>query len=175
MDDRPRLLVVMRHAKAEAYAADDHARVLTERGRRDATEAGLWLASRGITPEHAFVSSSARTVGTWEAFEHGAQTRAEVDVDDSLYSAGPEAALEVLRATPPAARVVLFVGHNPTVAYVAHSLDDGDADPAAFREMSGGYPTAALTVLEVHASWRELDIGSARIADFHVGRGSSPA
>jgi phosphohistidine phosphatase len=168
-----RTLVVMRHAKAEPFANDDHGRQLTERGRRDAAEAGIWLASRGLEPDYVFVSSSARTVGTWEAFAHGARATAEVAVEDALYTASPEAALDVLRTAPLDARVVVFIGHNPTAAYVAHLLDSGDPDPAAFREMSEGYPTAATTVLEVHVPWSELGEGTARIVDFHVGHGAA--
>lgn len=171
-DDR--LLVVMRHAKAEPFADDDHGRGLTDRGRRDAVECGLWLAEHDIVPDHAFVSSSARTVATWEALAHGSRATAEVAIDDALYTASPESALEVLRTAPLDARVVIFVGHNPTAAYIAHMLDDGRPDADAFREMSEGYPTSALTVLEVPVPWSELDSATAHIAAFHVGNGSGP-
>ncbi len=170
-----RLLVIMRHAKAEPFSAEDHARTLTARGRRDAAEAGLWLAGRGIVPDCAFVSSSVRTVDTWEALAHGARSSAEVRVEDSIYSASPEATLDVLRTAPLDSQVLAYVGHNPAAAYLAHMLDDGEPDPAAFREMSEGYPTAALTVLEVRVPWAELDVATCHITAFHVGRGSAQA
>jgi phosphohistidine phosphatase len=166
---------VVRHAKAEGFAADDHARTLTDRGRRDAVEAGLWLAAHGIVPDHVFVSSAVRTVATWEAMARGLRAAPEVAIEDALYSSGPEEVLEVLRTAPEDARVVAFVGHNPTAAFLAHLLDDGDPDPAAFREMSEGYPTSALTVLDVTVPWSELDAGTAHISAFHVGAGSSPS
>ena len=53
-----RRLVVMRHAKAEAVAASDHARRLVERGRQDAAEAGRWARAEGVLPDHAFVSTA---------------------------------------------------------------------------------------------------------------------
>ena len=53
MSDDVRRLVVIRHAKAEAVAASDHARTLTHRGRRDAAEAGLWARAAGVLPDHA--------------------------------------------------------------------------------------------------------------------------
>jgi phosphohistidine phosphatase len=168
-----RRLVVMRHAKAEPFAPDDHGRVLTGRGRRDAVEAGLWLSAHGIAPDHVFVSSALRTVGTWEALSHGLRSVAEVAIDDSLYSAEPETVLEVLRTSPIDAAVVALVGHNPAVAYLAHALDGGEPDPVAFREMSEGYPTAALAVLEVDVPWADLDLGTARITHFHVGHGAA--
>ena len=63
----------MRHAKAEPFAETDHERVLTERGRRDAVEAGLHLAATGVVPDYAVVSSAARTVATWEAVALGSR------------------------------------------------------------------------------------------------------
>ncbi|HEY6933961.1 MAG TPA: histidine phosphatase family protein [Marmoricola sp.] len=169
-DDR-RLLVVMRHAKAEQFSTDDHGRALTDRGRRDAAEAGAWLAAQGIVPDCALVSSSTRTVATWEALARASRSTAAARIEDSLYSSSPETTLDVLR-TAGDCRVLAYVGHNPTAAYLAHMLDDGDPDPAAFREMSEGYPTAALAVLEVRVPWAELDVATAHITGFHVGRGA---
>ena len=163
----------MRHAKAEPFGNDDHGRQLTDRGRRDAIEAGVWLAQHDLVPDHALVSSAARTVATWEGVAIGSRSTAEVQIDGALYSSGPEAALEVLRVVPLDVSTVIFVGHNPTAAYLAHLLDDGDPDPVAFREMSEGYPTAALCVLDVPVAWAELEAGTAHIAAFHVGDGSS--
>ncbi len=161
----------MRHAKAETFAAEDHARVLTERGRRDAVEAGIWLAARDCVPDHALLSTAARTRGTWDAVATGSRATAEVHADASLYTAEPETALEVLRSAPADARTVMLVGHNPTVAYLVHLLDSGDPDPEAFRQLAEGYPTAALSVLEVEGDWADLVEGSAHLVAFHVGHG----
>lgn len=167
----------MRHAKAEAFAGEDHARELTDRGRRDAVEAGRWLRAQDVVPDHVFVSSAARTRGTWEQVARGLQAKPgalpaggpQVVVEDALYAANPENVFEVLRTAPADAETVMVVGHNPTVAYVAHLLDDGHPDPTAFRDMGEGYPTAALTVLDVAVPWDELAEGSCHIAAFHVG------
>lgn len=166
-----RRLVLIRHARAENFAAEDQHRALTDRGRRDAVEAGLWLAGRGVVPDHAFVSVADRAVGTWEALARGLRTTVEATVAEGIYSGGPEAVLDLLRTASPDHACVAVVGHNPTVAYLAHLLDDGSPDPAAFREMSEGYPTAGVTVLDVHVPWAEVDAATARIAAFHVGHG----
>jgi phosphohistidine phosphatase len=171
VSSRNRTLVVMRHAKAEPFGAEDHSRALTERGRRDAAEVGVWLAGRGIVPDTAMVSSAARTTGTWEAVAAASRSAAKASYDDALYTAGPESALDILRTVDPAARVLILVGHNPTVALLAHTLSDGAPDPEAFRAMSAGYPTSALTVLDVPVEWADLTEGSATVTDFHVGRG----
>lgn len=160
----------MRHAKAEAVAASDHARRLVERGRQDAAEAGRWARAEGLLPDHAFVSTAARAHETWTSFSVGAALDIEPELDAGLYTAGPDSALEVLRAAPGGARTVMIVGHNPTMAHLVHLLDDGSAEPAAFAMISAGFPTSAVAVLEVQGEWADLEIAGARISAVHVGR-----
>lgn len=166
-----RRLVVMRHAKAEPVAASDHDRRLTARGTADAAEAGEWARSAGVLPGHAFVSTAARAHETWSAFSAAADLDIVPELDDALYSAGPDAAVEVLRTAPAGEHTVMIVGHNPTMAQLVHLLDDGSAEPEAFAEISAGFPTCAVAVLEVAGEWADLEIGGARITAFHVGRG----
>jgi len=160
----------MRHAKAEPVAASDHARRLALRGIRDAAEAGRWARAEGLLPDHAFVSTAARAHETWTAFREGAGLDLEPELEAGLYSAGPDAALAVLRSAPGHASTVMIVGHNPTMAHLVHLLDDGSAEPAAFAEISTGFPTSAIAVLEVASEWAQLEVAAARIAGFHVGR-----
>jgi phosphohistidine phosphatase len=161
----------MRHGKAEAFAAEDHRRRLTERGRRQATAAGEWLAEQGIVPTDAFVSSATRTRQTWKALVESNGTPAEARVEDAVYSADADSALDVLRQASADAEVVLYIGHNPTAASLAHVLDDGDPDPEAFRAMSAGFPTAAIAVLEISVPWAELDAATGHLVGFHVAEG----
>ena len=170
MTDDVRRLVLMRHAKAQAVAASDHERLLTERGTRDAAEAGRWARAAGVLPDHAIVSTAARAHATWCAFREGAGLEIEPVLDPGMYSAGPDSAVEIMRTAPPDAKTVLVVGHNPTIAHLVHLLDDGSAEPVAFAEISAGFPTCALAVLEVSGAWADLDVAGARIAAFHVGR-----
>jgi phosphohistidine phosphatase len=158
-----RVLVVLRHGRAEAYGAEDHARHLIARGTREATEAGTWLASSGWVPSHAIVSSAARTQETWACVARGSSSQARLDVSDAAYAASAESALEILRDAPEDASVLVFVGHNPTVSSLALLLDDGDPDPAALRALIGGLPTAGGAVFEVGVIWRDLDVGTARL------------
>lgn len=164
-----RLLLVMRHGKAEAFAEEDHLRRLTDRGEHQATAVGQWLAEREIVPTHAFVSTSARTRGTWAALAAGSGATIEPDFDDAVYAADPDSALDVLRTAPAGTEVLLLLGHNPTVATLAHVLDDGAPDPDAFRAMSEGFPTSAVAVLEVAVPWADLDAGTAHLVGFHAG------
>jgi len=165
-----RRLVVMRHSKAESWGDSDQGRTLEPRGREDAAAAGRWLAARGFVPDHALVSTSVRTRETWEAVAEAAGWESEPDFDTGLYAAGPEAALDLIREVPAHATDVIVIGHNPTIAYLAQLLDDGSGNAAAGAEMAAGYPTSALTVLEYTGAWVELDMASASVVAFHVGR-----
>ena len=118
-DDRAagsRRLLVMRHAKAESVAATDHGRRLTERGRRDAAEAGRWARSANLVPDHVLVSDAARALDTWAAFRAGAELVVEAEPVAGLYPAGTDAALEILRTAPAGVTTLMVVGHNPTMA-----------------------------------------------------------
>lgn len=161
----------MRHAKAEPFAATDHERTLTERGRRSATEAGLHLAGTGVVPDYAVVSTAARTVATWHAVALASGSTAVAHLDAAVYAGSADVVLETMRGVPPDAEVVILVGHNPAVAYVAHLLDDGNGEPDAVRVMLQGYPAAAFAVLEVEVPWCDLGADSGRLIDFHVGQG----
>lgn len=164
-------LIVMRHAKAEPFASSDHDRVLLPRGVADAQAAGRWAAASDVLPDYAVVSSAARTQGTWSAFAAGSGCATEPVTDRSLYGTGTDGALEIIRTVPEDARTVMLLGHNPTMEYLVHLLDDGEADPKLFAGVSAGYPTSALTVLDVSGPWSAVEMASARIIKFHVGRG----
>lgn len=171
VQQQPRRIVVVRHATAEPTAASDIERELLEEGRRDATEAGSWLASHEVAADHALVSAATRTRQTWERLAEGAGWSLEPDLDGGLYTAGPETALDLMRSVPADTQTLVVVGHNPTVAYLANTLDDGEGDAEAGNRMAMGYPACAVALFEYAGAWPDLDAGSATLAAFHVGRG----
>jgi phosphohistidine phosphatase len=120
-DDPARLLVLVRHAKAESgEEGSDHDRRLTGRGRSAATEAGRWLAGVVPAPDAVWCSSAVRAVQTWEAMAPSLQAP-EPSVDRELYLAGAREVVERLAAAEPASATVV-VGHNPTVEQVLATL-----------------------------------------------------
>jgi phosphohistidine phosphatase len=166
-----RRLVVMRHAKAEPYADDDHGRRLRDRGRADAAEAGRYLASIDVVPDYALVSDATRTRETWEALRDACGSTAHEDVSREMYAAGTADALEAIRSLPDDARTAIFVGHNPTAGMLGHLLTDGEGDPEVVRGVLEGFPAAALAVFSIPGEWADLEEAGARITHFHVGRG----
>ena len=117
------------------------------------------------------MSSARRTTSTWLAIADGGSFDVEPTASEALYGAGPETALDLVRETPDGVDALVVVGHNPTIAYLAQLLDDGSGDEEAGKQMAVGFPTGALAVFEVTGAWADLDLASARLVAFHVGRG----
>ena len=167
-----RRLVVMRHGKAEATGPSDRERALASRGRDDAAEAGRWLRDHGVDHDAALVSDALRTQQTWAALAEGAGWDLEPELSSSLYAAGPDAAIDLVRETDPGATTLVVVGHNPTMAYVAELLDDGEGDGDATTALiTRGFPTSALALFTVHGDWTTVGAGTCRLESFHVGEG----
>ncbi|MDN4162117.1 SixA phosphatase family protein [Nocardioides abyssi] len=170
-DEGTRTLVVIRHAAAEADGPTDAERRLSERGHADAAAVGAWLSSLGVAPDHAVVSAAVRTVQTFDDIADAAGWDLEPDVDESLYAAGPETALDLLRTVPDDVRTLVVVGHNPTMASLAQLLDDGEGDLDAGNRLALGYPPSATTVLSYDGDWEHLSDASASVVAFFVGGG----
>lgn len=172
-EETPRRIVVMRHAKAEQLGPSDFERHLSDRGVAEAGLAGAWLVEQGFVPDHVLVSAALRTRETWAAVAEGAgwdPDDVETDEDETLYEAGPETALDLVRDVPEDATALLVIGHNPTMGYLAQMLDDGEGDEEASNALVAGYPTGAMTLLDLTGDWADLDEQGATVRAHHVPR-----
>jgi len=136
-------------------------------GRVAARDAGAWLAGEDVHPDGALVSAAVRARETWAGLcEGGGFDPGVASVERALYSAGPEAVLDLVRLVDDEVRVLVVVGHNPTVSVLAMTLDDGSTttlldDPA--------YPPGTVTVLEVDGPWAGLTEQGARAVAHRTG------
>lgn len=141
-------LILLRHGKAERESAtgDDFARRLTERGRRDAREAGQRLDDMGFGPDLCLVSAAARTRDTWEALQPvcpGCAVRFEPD----LYHAEAETVLRLARKAAAEARNLMVIGHNPGLhELVLRLLIEGGASADLLNSARARFPTSAAAV-----------------------------
>lgn len=121
-----RNLILIRHAKAVRphEAANDRARGLTERGRREAGDAGRSVAALEIQPMHAIVSPSLRTRETWDAIAAILPWRPRLTISDALYDASPETIwAEAQEAGGDEEESgVIVVGHNPGLTELVSRL-----------------------------------------------------
>ena len=140
------ILVLLRHAKAEAPAQDDRSRALAVRGRADAAAAGRWLGHRGLVPDRVVVSPALRTRQTWE-LAGVVEPVVEPVVDARVYDASVADLLRVLADTPAAVHVLVLVGHDPGLTDLLALLAPGGAARMA---------TCAVAVIELPA-WDATD------------------
>lgn len=162
----------MRHAKAEPFAASDHSRSLTDRGAASARDVGDHLRKCHTLPDYAVVSSAVRTRETWDAVvQTSGLAGCQVSFDDAVFTGSPDVVIDALRAAPEDAETVIFVGHNPTAAYLCHLLDNGDGETEAVSELLHGFPPGAVAVLEVGVPWADLGAETGRVVGYYVGQG----
>jgi phosphohistidine phosphatase len=163
-----RTLVLLRHAKS-AYpdGVADHDRPLAPRGQREAGLAGDWLRANLPTIDAVLCSTATR------ARETLAHTGIDAPVRyvDRLYDATPGIVIDEITGVGGEVAVLLVVAHEPTMTQVALGLANGDtANNAAAERISTKFPTAAIAVLQLAGSWKDLELGSAELVDFHVPR-----
>jgi phosphohistidine phosphatase len=168
-----RTLVLLRHAKAETPGEKpDFERELTTVGGTDADAAGSWLADKGLRPGLVLCSPAARTRQTWlGAAVALAQAdpdagSPEVHYEQGLYDGGRTEVVDLLRAVPDDIKVVLVVGHNPTMSDVSILLRPYDAS-GSFE----GLKTAGMAVHKLEGSWSQVEPGALTLATLHTARG----
>jgi phosphohistidine phosphatase len=134
-------LIVLRHAKSDWSGNEpDHDRPLAPRGRRQAPEAGRWLAAHAGPIDVAVVSTAVRAQQTW------ALASAELSVvpdrvdEERAYAASGRTLASLLEEYAERATVVL-VGHNPGVEDLVRRLTDEWV----------ALPTSAIAVVDVAA------------------------
>jgi phosphohistidine phosphatase len=167
VSDQTRTLVLLRHAKS-AYpdGVPDHDRPLAPRGRREAGLAGDWLRAN-LPPVDAVLCSTAT-----RARETLAHTGIDAPVRyvDRLYDAAPGTVIDEITHVDDDVTVLLVVAHEPTMSQVALGLAAYNSNTSAAERISTKYPTSAMAVFRVTRSWKDLELDSAELVDFHIPR-----
>lgn len=163
-----RRLMLFRHAKAERLepGMDDHARTLIDRGRRDASRIGAYMAAHALEPDRVLVSPAARTQETWKYLSAAFKPAPAATMADRLYDASPHAILAVIKGTPASAHTLMVVGHNPGLQELALMLiASGDID--AREALHEKLPTSGLVIMDfAFDDWSKLHPQSGRLERF---------
>jgi phosphohistidine phosphatase len=110
-------LLLLRHAKSswEDERLSDLERPLNRRGKEDAPRMGRLLRQRELVPDLIISSPAVRAITTAKAvaLAAGYGYENEIRLVESLYHAGPDSYLELLRDVPDRYGRVMAVGHNP--------------------------------------------------------------
>jgi phosphohistidine phosphatase len=160
-------LILTRHAKSawDDPLIADHDRPLNARGHAAAADLGGWLASRGYLPDEVLCSDALRTRETWEGIAPAMPAAPEVTLKPSLYHAGPDVMLAVLRHAK--GQTVMLLGHNPGIAEFAARIVATPPQHPGFAH----YPTGATLVASFETdNWAEVGFGLGATRDFIVPR-----
>ena len=108
-------VIILRHAKAEKLAETDHARPLSKRGLEQVRACRQWLLDLPFQVDFAIVSSSVRTMQTWQ----GLELSNPVLITDEAYNASAEQLVHLIRHSDHVHETVLLIAHNPGVSDLA--------------------------------------------------------
>lgn len=156
-------LILIRHAKSGwgNPMADDHDRVLTDRGHRASAAIGKWLVENGYLPDITLSSDAARTIETAQGLIAAFDPAPPVELHPMLYHASPDTILEMV--TRQTADCIAVIAHNPGIGMLANGLVGA---PPAHRRFND-YPTCATTIIDFDGPIRP---GSGTCMDFVVPR-----
>ena len=156
-----RRLLLLRHAKAAQDTGEgDHARILTDRGRRDAARMGQVMDTRGYIPDLVLCSNSRRTAETWELLSPELAKAAHVELTRDLYLAAPKNIQLLIQKTAADVKTLMLLGHNPGIEECAVRLARKPASKSERHKLDGireKFPTCALAVLDFDVeSWADV-------------------
>jgi phosphohistidine phosphatase len=163
-----RRLLLFRHAKAERalQGTEDRARVLIERGRKDAGKIGAYMAGHALTPDRVVMSPSARTQETWKYASAAFKPAPAAQSVERLYDATAHAILSVIQDAPATAHTLLVIGHNPGLHELAIMLI-ASGDVEARERLREKLPTSGLIIVDfAFDDWSKLHPQSGRLERF---------
>ncbi len=163
-----RRLLLFRHAKAERAlpGTEDQARVLIERGRKDAGKIGAYMAGHAFTPDRVLISPAARTQETWKIASAAFKPAPAAQSAERLYDATGHAILSVIKDAPAAAHTLLVIGHNPGLHELALMLI-ASGDVEARERLREKLPTSGLIIIDfAFDDWNKLHPQSGRLERF---------
>ena len=144
-------LLILRHAKATAEHAFDHARQLNKTGRLQAPLVGVWLRERNLVPRQILSSTAARAVLTAAAVASASGFQGLIRVTTQLYLTDPDGHLGAIQHVDDDPPRLLVVGHNPGLEELLERLVGGPHRLA----------TSALAVVDVDITdWADLRLES---------------
>ena len=133
---------IMRHGEAGFSASSDASRSLTDFGRKQASQAGLWLNQQNYKFDLGLVSPYLRAQQTFSELSAYCSVP-KVETDNFLVPGGSPSHIADLLMTLPARGIenVIIVSHLPLVGYLVNELCPEVSPPM--------FPTAAIACVEL--------------------------
>jgi phosphohistidine phosphatase SixA len=155
-------LIILRHAKAEAYADDgtDIHRPLSERGHRDSLLVGKTLRKLELVPDLILASPSTRTRQTVDGVVEKLKRNVPITFEESIYDASVGTLFQLV-ARQQSPDTILLVGHNPGLEELVARCVRPESPP------SFHLPTAGVVRLDFAiSSWDQLSSTHGELAWF---------
>jgi phosphohistidine phosphatase len=163
-----RRLLLFRHAKAERpnEGKQDRMRDLTQRGRRNATSIGSYMASHALIPDCAIISPAKRAQETWKHAATAFSPPPSTMTQERLYDTSPHIIFSAIKDTPANVHLLLVIGHNPSLQELALMLiASGEID--ARERLHEKLPTSGLVIVDfAFDDWQKLREQSGRLERF---------
>ena len=133
---------IMRHGEAGFSASSDATRSLTDFGRKQATQAGLWLNQQDFKFDLGLVSPYLRAQQTYSELSAYCPVL-KIETDNFLVPGGSPSHIADLLMTLSARGIenVIIVSHLPLVGYLVSELCPEVSPPM--------FPTAAIACVEL--------------------------
>lgn len=152
-------IYIMRHGEAQAFAASDEQRVLTDKGRQQSEAMAKWLASQlpGSQLDAVMVSPYVRAQQTWQSCGHCLPTPNSVETEHDITPYGDsDVVADYVRAYIETTGVtsLLLVSHLPLVGYLTAELVDGGQAPM--------FPTSSIAAIDY-----DPDTGKGQLLSMH--------
>jgi phosphohistidine phosphatase len=153
-----RRLMLLRHAKAVRAepGAHDFDRALAPAGRDASPRIGAYMAGHALKPDLTICSPARRAKETWELAAGAYSTLPRTTYDQRIYGLSADGLLGLVRTTSTDVKLLLLVGHNPSLEDLA-ALLIAPGGPAARAGLGEKFPTGALAVIDVPIDqWNQL-------------------
>lgn len=117
-------LMLMRHAKSDWHShTADIDRPLSDRGRQDAINMGIYLNQNDLIPDKMIVSAAQRTQETASLLLDNLTVADEnIIVDNELYLADKETLCDIIELYAVDGQKLLILAHNPGMDYLVNYL-----------------------------------------------------
>ncbi|RSX53796.1 phosphohistidine phosphatase [Bifidobacterium goeldii] len=141
------VLIVMRHAKTEPFnSGGDIAREITDKGAKQAKTVSKGLVDMRLVPDRIVCSSATRARQTLDKMLKTFGDDPKVDYRQSLYDGGMQAIFDELASTRDNNRVLMILGHEPTVSIASQWLASADSDARHLDRLNLGLSPASMVI-----------------------------
>lgn len=150
------VLLVMRHAKTEAFNAHgDFERELQDKGIKQAKKVAKALEAMNLVPDQIDCSNAVRARQTCERMLKVFGDGPKVSYVKALYDDGMQAVFDALGSCKDKRRVLMVIGHEPTVSMACQWLAGKQSAQENLDLLNLGMGTATVAVFGSNAPLRK--------------------